>query len=52
MYSQAIRAELSTFGNIEDITKLDTYFAPIGQCECMFVKFCFRDDAIKAFLVR
>ncbi|RUS27309.1 hypothetical protein BC938DRAFT_483445 [Jimgerdemannia flammicorona] len=44
-----IRDMLSRYGSIEDITILQNYHT--GKSKgCGFVKFCYRDDAIKAFL--
>lgn len=42
---------LAKYGPIEDITILQNYHT--GKSKgCGFIKFCYRDDAIKAFLVR
>ncbi|KAI9028830.1 hypothetical protein CLU79DRAFT_514269 [Phycomyces nitens] len=44
---EEVRAEVSVYGEIEDITILH----PRGRKYCAFVKYHYRDDAIKAFLV-
>ncbi|KAG2221774.1 hypothetical protein INT45_003414 [Circinella minor] len=53
---QQIQIELAEFGKIEDITVLHNYPLPTNNNsgnnvgECIFVKYCYRDDAVKAFL--
>ncbi|KAI9340163.1 hypothetical protein DFJ73DRAFT_797872, partial [Zopfochytrium polystomum] len=46
---QLVRETLSRYGPIEDLTLLQNY--QTGKSKgCGFVKYCFREDAIKAFL--
>ncbi|OAD68391.1 hypothetical protein PHYBLDRAFT_150567 [Phycomyces blakesleeanus NRRL 1555(-)] len=47
LVKEEVRAEVSVHGEIEDITILH----PRGRKYCAFVKYHYRDDAIKAFLI-
>jgi RNA recognition motif-containing protein len=49
-FSKQVRETLQRYGPIEELTLLQNY--QTGRSKgCGFVKFCFREDAIKAFLV-
>ncbi|KAI8140524.1 hypothetical protein BJV82DRAFT_659154 [Fennellomyces sp. T-0311] len=52
LVTQEIESELATYGKIEDITILHGYPAPDGNAvnDCAYVKYCYRDDAVKAYL--
>lgn len=47
-YTQFLHSQLSAFGEIEDITILQ----PNGKFHYVYVKFKYRDDAIRSYLVR
>ncbi|KAI9250546.1 hypothetical protein BDA99DRAFT_575447 [Phascolomyces articulosus] len=48
---EEIETELAAFGKVEDITMIHGYPISNGNVgEVVFVKYCYRDDAVKAFL--